>query len=477
MGTTARLKRCAAFAACLTAAVTTAAEAPPPNILVIMADDCTHNDLPLYGGENARTPHIDRLGKESLVFNRAYLATAMCQPCRAELYTGQYPMRNGCAWNHSAARPGTTSMAHHLGELGYRVGIAGKVHVRPAPCFPFDKVAGFDPSCVRNPTRDHDTGPARDYMAADGPFALVVALVEPHVPWVMGDATAYPPGRVKLPPNIADTPRTRQDFAAYLAEITYMDGQVGELLAALDAAGKADSTLVLFTSEQGSQFPGCKWTAWDTGLHTALVARWPGVVRAGARTDAMVQYADVLPTLVEAAGGATDGKGFDGTSFLPVLRGERDTHRRFVYGAHNNLPEGPPYPIRTVSDGEFRYQRNLLPDEIYIEKHLMGWNKEGRLNNPYWSSWVGSSVDNPRTYALVKRYQVRPPETLYHTAADPYEMENLIDDPARAEILAELRDELDRWLAEQGDPGAPQDTPEALRAARRGQHKYRPPAR
>ncbi|MCB1226825.1 MAG: sulfatase-like hydrolase/transferase, partial [Verrucomicrobiales bacterium] len=72
-----------------------------PNFLIVLADDCTFSDLPVYGGENAKTPNLDRLASESLVFNRAYLSEAMCQPCRAELYSGQYPMRNGCAWNHS----------------------------------------------------------------------------------------------------------------------------------------------------------------------------------------------------------------------------------------------------------------------------------------------------------------------------------------------------------------------------------------
>jgi uncharacterized sulfatase len=89
-----------------------------PNFLLILADDCTFNDLPLYGGENARTPHIDRLAAEGLTFDRAYLCSAMCQPCRAELFTGQFPMRNGCAWNHSASRPATESVPQHLGALG-----------------------------------------------------------------------------------------------------------------------------------------------------------------------------------------------------------------------------------------------------------------------------------------------------------------------------------------------------------------------
>ena len=445
-----------------------------PNILIIMADDCTHNDLPVYGGRNASTPNIDRLASEGLVFNRAYLASAMCQPCRAELYTGQYPMRNGCAWNHSASRPDTKSIPHYLKPLGYRVGLAGKVHVLPNKAFPFEKVGGFDGNCVRNPTRPHDIQHIRSFMEGKDPFCLVIALVEPHVPWVMGDKSKYPQKQLKLPANFADTPRTREAFSRYLDEINYMDGQVGEILDTLERTGKADNTLVLFTSEQGSQFPGCKWTNWDTGLHTALIARRPGKVSQGKRTDALVQYADVLPTLIEAARGNPARGAFDGTSFLRVLLGGKSNHREYVYGMHNNIPEGPAYPIRTISDGKYRYIRNLTPDEIYIEKHLMGWSGKGELNNPYWATWVSNAWNQPHTYDMVKRYMHRPAEQLYNTADDPYGMTNLANDPTFADVKARLSGELDRWMRSQGDPGAPQDTHEALQAARRGKHMYGP---
>ena len=93
-----------------------------PNILIILADDCTYNDLPLYGGLNAKTPNIDRLAREGLTFNQAYVSSSMCQPCRAELYSGLYPMGNGCAWNHSGCRPNIQGMPQMLEKLGYRVG-------------------------------------------------------------------------------------------------------------------------------------------------------------------------------------------------------------------------------------------------------------------------------------------------------------------------------------------------------------------
>ncbi len=450
--------------------------AEKPNILIIMADDCTYNDLPLYGGPNAKTPHIDRLAAEGLTFNRAYLSEAMCQPCRAELYSGRYPLGNGCAWNHSASLSSVTSMPQHLSALGYRVGLAGKVHVKPAASFPFEKVDGFDSNCVRNPTQPHFLNNVDEFISrGDGeqPFCLVVALVEPHVPWVMGDASAYPPKQIVLPVNIADTVRTREDFAKYLAEITYMDSQVGALLASLKQQGHEQDTMVLFSSEQGAQFPGCKWTNWDTGLHTALVARWPGKIAAGERTNALVQYADVLPTLVSLAGGEPEEHVYDGTDFSDVLLGKTDEHRKYVYGIHNNIPEGPAYPIRTVSDGNYRYIHNLKPDAIYIEKHLMGSRGTGELNNPYWATWIWDSYSKPATYRLVSRYVRRPEFQLYHTAEDPYEMNNLAGRPKQAVREKRLREELQRWMQQQNDPGIPLDTEKAIQAAGQGKHLYK----
>lgn len=447
-----------------------------PNVLIVIADDCTHSDLPLYGGQNAKTPNIDHLARQGLTFNRAYLAAAMCQPCRAELYSGLYPMSNGCAWNHSASRPDIISMPHHLRASGYRVGLAGKVHVKPQAAFPFESVPGFDANCVRNPTRAHELSGVREFISRsdDEPFCLVIALVEPHVPWVMGDAAQYPPSEIKLPPNLADTERTRLDYGRYLAEITYMDSQVGEILGTLEQSGKSDDTLVLFTSEQGSQFPGCKWTNWDTGVHTALIARWPGKVDANRRTDAIVQYTDVLPTLAAISGAEPRKQDFDGQSFLPVLLGEKHSHREYVYGVHNNIPEGPAYPTRTVSDGEYRYIQNLRPNDLYIEKHLMGMTGSGELNNPYWATWIAEAWNDPKTLNLVTRYMHRPSEELYDTANDPYELRNLADAKEFAGVKQRLQAELRRWLHQQGDPGIEQDTQAAIQAARQGKHKFGP---
>ena len=440
-----------------------------PNVLIIIADDLTYSDLSLYGGKNVETPRIDGLADEGLVFDRAYQSMSMCVPTRSELYTGLYPVSNGAAWNHAPVRPGTESIVHHLRERGYRVGIAGKIHVRPRRAFPFERVPGVEGNPVAE-TASFDAAGIRAFMgrSSDEPFALVVGLTSPHMPWTVGEPGHFDPKELSLPPYLVDTPETRTYMARYLAEIEVLDRHVGQTLEALRAAGQEDETLVLFTSEQGAQWPGAKWTNWEQGVRTGLVARWPGHVPEGVRTGAMVHYADVLPTLVEAAGGDPTAHSFDGTSFMDVLEGKSDEHREYAFSMHNNVPEGPPYPIRSVTDGEFRYIRNLTPEAAYIEKHMYGVP----AHNGYWGSWMFAAADREEANALVQRYMRRPAEELYHTAEDPAQLDNLADDPRFQEVKRLLGRALERWMRSEEDPGAALDTREALRERRRAARQW-----
>ncbi|MGQ7868736.1 sulfatase family protein [Sunxiuqinia sp. sy24] len=438
----------------------------PSNILIIMADDCTHSDLPLYGGVNVKTPQIDQLASQGMTFNNAYVTMSMCVPCRAELYTGLQPVNSGVCWNHTIARTGTTSFVQHLGELGYRIGIAGKVHAEPREVFPFEMVDGVERNCVSE-TAKYDPAGLKEFMGRnkEQPFCLITALVVPHIPWTVGDPSHFNPKELKLPPYLADNKETRTEFAKYLAEVEVLDQQVGETLALLEELDIAENTIVIFTSEQGAQLPFCKWTNWNNGVHTGFVLRWPGKVESGVRSDALIQYNDVLPTLLDALGSNTKAE-FDGSSFLPVLLGEKDTHREYAYFMHNNVPEGPAYPIRSVTDGKYHYIRNLSPENLYIERHLMA-----RMPlNKYWPSWVFDASDDPEILDLVTRYQKRPAEELYNMVDDPNEMQNLSNQKDVSGIQKKLSKELDKWLKEQGDPGAEIDSYEELNKAKKGKH-------
>ncbi|MCK0137021.1 sulfatase [Arenibacter sp. S6351L] len=416
-------------------------QGPQPNILIIIADDCTFSDLTIYGGRNVDTPNIDLLASESLVFNRAYLSMAMCAPSRAELFTGKYPQNNGVAYNHGKAKKNIKSIVQYLAPLGYRTGIAGKIHLEPKSVFPFEKVEGLERNCVAK-TAEFDSAGMEEFIARDnGPFCLVTSLVVPHAPWTVGDATHFNKEQLILPSYMADTPETRENYSRYLAEIEVLDEQVGMTLQMLKKSGKADNTIVIFTTEQGSKFPFNKWTNYDMGVHTGFIVCWPGKTPQGKRTDALIQYADVLPTLLDAAGGQLNEKDFDGSSFLGVIKDNVSKHRKFAYGMHNNIPEGPPYPIRSITDGNWHYIKNIESESIYVLKHLMGTTR----TSDYWSSWLYESTSNEHTLILVNRYLKRPAEELYHTSEDPFEQNNLAENSRYQELKLKLSQELENW--------------------------------
>jgi N-sulfoglucosamine sulfohydrolase len=420
-----------------------------PNYLFIMGDDVTYNSLGCFGGKDVKTPHIDRLARQGVRFTRAYGAMSMCVPFRAELYTGLYPVRNGVARNHTPAREGTKSVFHHLRGLGYRVGISGKSHVKPQQVFPFDKVSGGLAGKGE-----------REFMSRDPeqPFCLFCCSNNGHPPWRSGDVSKIDREAIDLPPLIHDNPLTRDAFARYLAEVADLDREVGEILEVLDASGQADNTLVIFCSEQGWDFGFGKWTNWDIGLHTALIARWPGRVKPGSETDALVQMADVVPTFIEAAGGDPATYDLDGSSFLAALTGKSKTHRKYVYGLHNNVPEGNPYPIRSLRDNEFHYLWNLNHEEPYHEKHLMNPAQAKRWDLGWWQAMKDAAESGDASAKkLYDKYHHRPAEELYRVDEDPWELNNLSDKPEYADAKKRLRSELERWMKEQKDPGAAMD--------------------
>jgi uncharacterized sulfatase len=253
---------------------------------------------------------------------------------------------------------------------------------------------------------------------------------------------------VKLPPYIADTPEQRDEFSRYLAEITYYDGQVGEILALLDKYKLADNTLVMVVSEQGNAFPFAKWTCYDAGLRSAMIVRWPGKIKPGTKSDAMVEYTDVCPTFVEAAGGTPDPL-LDGKSMLPVLRGETNKHKDFVYGIMttkgiiNGTPEG--YPIRSVRSEKYKLIRNLNHTATF---------QNACTKNKTFQSWIAAGkAGDEKAAALAERYQKRPALELYDVTKDPLELNNLADNPEYADVIKTLDVKLTAWMNDQGDKG------------------------
>ena len=415
-----------------------------PNIVFVLADDLTFRDIGCYGSNDAITPNIDQLAAEGMKFTNSHQAAPMCSPTRQNLLTGLYPVRSGAYPNHTFVKEGTKSIVHYLKDLGYNVGLQGKRHISPKEAFPFDYLGkqrnDVDTSLI-NPFIDKS-------IEADKPFTLFAMSHSPHRPWNKGNVSLFDPNEVELPPYYVDNQETREQFVKYLAEITFLDNEVGRVIESLKDRGIYDNTLFIFSSEQGNALPFAKFTLYTAGLKNAFIARWPGHIEKGSSTSAMVEYVDVTPTLVEVAGGEPDTS-LDGRSFLPVMLGEKEEHKEYTYGIQTTrgINNGSKYfGIRSIFDGRYRYIWNLFP-EIKFSCTITS------DNNRTFNSWIEDSSSNAFAKQQVERYQWRPYEELYDTKNDKYEMNNLACDPEYKDVKLKLRRKLLEWMKVQGDKG------------------------
>ena len=438
----------------------------------MIADDCTYLDMEVYGGQ-ARTPNLNKLAKEGLTFTRCFQTAPMCSPTRHNIYTGLYPVKSGAWPNHTCVYPGTKSVAHYLQDSGYRVALSGKTHISPKESFPFEYSNDFrNNGPGTKPLFPNLRKFITQCQSSDTPFCLFACSNEPHSPYTKGDPSVYPPASLKLPPSWVDTPETREFYAKYLAEITYYDWQCGALLSLLDDCGLRDNTLVIVTSEQGSAFPFAKWTCFELGLASGMIARWPGRVKPDTKTDALVEYVDITPTFLEAAGAKPQN--LDGKSFLPVLLGKSTEHKTYTYGLHTTrgiINGSEAFGIRSCATRRYRYIRNLHPDTIFTNAVT---RKEGDGKASFWTSWQEKARSgDAHARAMVGKYHRRPAEELYDVRDDPHCLVNLIADPDLAATRKELSAQLDAWMKSQGDKGAATEEAAHTRKANFGKRKQK----
>jgi N-sulfoglucosamine sulfohydrolase len=420
-----------------------------PNFMIIIADDLCWRDLGYEGSPDVKTPNLDQLRAESMHLRGMFNPATSCSPTRHALYTGLYPIRSGAYPNHTRVYDGTKSLFTHLKDAGYRVALQNKSHVGPAASFPYEHIDGAD-----------DLSETTSFVTRDPaqPWFIVFASNDPHSPWSRGPSCD--PAKITIPPYLHDNSITREALATYFGEISKLDEQVGALMKMLDDTKQSQNTIVLFVSEQGSSFPyGGKWSVYDNGIHASAILRWPGKVKPGSTSSALMQYVDVPPTCLAAAGidpteidvgcpDANGATGFDGRSFLPVLLGETDTLRDHIFAQHTTVGTNGaigPYPIRTVRGTRYKLIRNLAPELTYT---IGGLHKGQPIE-----SWQADAKSNPSLAARVTHLFNRPAEELYDLESDPFETKNLASDPAMAQIKTRLQNQLDAWMLQQNDKG------------------------
>ena len=251
-----------------------------------------------------------------------------------------------------------------------------------------------------------------------------------------------------LPPTHINTPETRHWRSRYYAAVEKMDADLGQVY---DAAYKdlGENTLFIHFSDHGAQWPFGKWNLYDAGTRVPFFAVWPDAIKPGSKSDAMISLVDVLPTLVEAAGGAPPTT-IDGSSRLGVLKGESTTTADYIFTTHSGDGRMNEFPMRSVRTPRWKFIRNLRPDGEHHNHIDRGKAIDG---NRYWQSWIERSKTDEHARKIIDRYFRRPAEELYDLERDPHEQHNLAGDPAVNTALNLSRSKLDAWMKQQGDQG------------------------
>ena len=425
------------------AAATAPASAPAaarPNFVVFVADDMSWDDCGPYGHPHVKTPNLDRLARDGMRFDRAFLTTSSCSPSRASILTGRYPHATGAPELHMPLPANQTLLTRPLREAGYYTAAAGKWHLGPKSTKQLDLVIeGGGPS-----GSDQWLKVLRE-RPRDKPFFLWLAAIDPHRPYKRGPGTAerrHTAADVVVPPYLPDVPEVREDLALYYDEIARLDDHVGQVLAELDAQGRTADTVVLFMADNGRPFPRCKTTLYDSGIRTPLIVRYPGHVKPGSVTTSLVSAVDLAPTVVALAGARAPDT-FQGQSFVDVLTNPAASAREFAFAEHN----WHDYRAfeRGVRSARYTYIRNWLPE-------LTQSPPADAVNSPTFAAMRALRDRGNLTEAQAACFAApRATEELYDIEADPHAIRNLASDAEHAKALAQMREALNQWSSETKD--------------------------
>jgi arylsulfatase A-like enzyme len=426
-------------------------EVRPPNILWITCEDISPN-LGCYGDPYAVTPNLDRLARQAVRYTSAFAPIGVCAPARSCLITGMYPPSIG---------------THHMRCTGTLPNF-----VR---CFPeYLRQAGY--YCSNNVKTDYNFPPPPSAWdessrnahwrnrAAGQPFFSVFNFTSCHESQIRLPEDEYQkrtahftpqqrhdPAKALVPPYHPDAPEVRRDWARYADMITYMDGQVGDLLAQLVEDGLADETIVFFYSDHGAGMPRSKRWLYDSSLRVPLLIRFPEKYRnlapggPGSTTERLVSFVDFGPTVLSLAG-VPIPRHMQGRAFLGDQQAEP---RRYIFGFRDRMDERYDM-LRCVRDPRYKYIRNFMPHLPYFGHQYLSYMYQMPTMQVWQRLADEGKLSGPPALFMAES---KPTEELYDTEADPYEINNLADSPDHQAVLQRLRGALRDWMAGNLDLG------------------------
>ena len=449
----------------LAASAFAAGAAEKPNLLIITVDDMSADSIGAFGCKLAETtPHVDRLAARSMRFNFAHVHTGCCMPSRNALWSGRYSHRNKIEGFYQVRNPGYPVLSDLLQQAGYFTGIRGKVP-HSTPYSPYKWDINLDTAADGGKPHNKDvasygvsTKQGIDAAKAAGkPFCLMINVSDPHKPFYAEDrqgetvddphvpSRVFTPEEVPIPGFLFDDPVVRKELSHYYSSVRRADDCVGEVLAALEASGATEDTVIVFLSDHGMPLPFAKTQLYHHSTHTPLIVHWPGVTKAGTvDNEHVVAGVDLLPTLLEIAA-APSPEGLDGRSFMALLRGEKQAGRDMVFKEHNENAGGSRDPMRAVQTRQFLYVFNAWSNG----ERVMATATTG---TPTCRRMKQLARTDAALAARLDLYEHRVVEELYDVEHDPDCLHNLVASTQHAAELDRLRGAMADWMERTEDP-------------------------
>lgn len=434
-----------------------AVEIERPNILFLLSDDHSYPYLSCYGDTNVKTPTLDALANEGMKFHRFFTGAPQCVPSRATFMTGRSPVAARITrFSSPLPRDEVTFPELLRSEAGYYTGICGRGYHLDGSAGRGNTVAGqllvkhgmktfaervdFLNSCPDGQVAEQ-LGKFLDEKPAEKPFFMWANFSDPHHPWNAGDEFRPDPASLKLPGHYPDLPGMREQFADWCAEVNRVDRTIAGVLDVLKQRDLYEKTLIVFAGDNGMALPHGKGSLYDPGSNVPFVLRWPGVVKAGGESHALVSGEDFGPTLLEAAGLKPHPR-MTGKSILPLLKGEEFTPRKYLFverGPHGSAPvsvgmSNSGYDLsRAVRSDRYKFIYNCTPWIPYSPVDSAGGAAWTQIKAAHEAGEFAPGVE--ATYFTTPR----PVYELYDLEKDPSELHNVSGDPKFASVEGELR--------------------------------------
>ena len=440
------------FASCAALGAPTATK---PNIVFVLTDDHSYPFLGCYGTAEMKTPNIDKFAGEGIKFHRMFTCAPQCVPSRASIMTGRSAVAARMTrFSSPLPRDEITFPEFLKKDAGYFVGVLGRTyHLDGSGRGPAASDRVFDEHHLQTfkdrfdyvDASNQAMVPPRmkeffDQRPKEKPYFLWVNFNDPHHPWNTG---THPPdpAKLKLPGFLPDLPGVREDLSAYLGEIEHADGDFQTVLDIIKERAGLDNTLIIFMGDNGMAFPSGKGCLHDPGLNVPLLAWWPGVIKPGGESHALISGEDIGPTCLQAAGLAVPER-MSGVSFLPLLRGETFAARHHIFAERG--PHGGATFDEHTKASAVDYSRCVRGDRyklIYNVTPNLPYSPVDSAGNPGWKEMVQAHEQNLLTSEFETLYftSPRPVYELYDLEADPSELHNMYGEKQLAGVIDDLK--------------------------------------